>query len=140
MATVIGPGTARPTEDPSAPDVVDIACKNQVTPDCATNFKVSPPHRNAIKNTEGEPFAVPKSCSACRKFTRLNPSSSMVTSIPETKTAELTANWWIPNPDENNLSLVAAAEELGLADNDQHENDGAADDYFGYDLCMFDVK
>ena len=44
------------------------------------------------------------------------------------------------NPDESNVSLVAAAEELGLADNGQHENDGAADDYYGYDLSMSDGK
>ena len=139
MATVTGPGTARPKENLSAPDVVDIACKNQVAPDCATNFKASPSYWNAFKNTEGEPFVIPKSCSVFRKFARLNPSSSIVTSIPEIETAELTANWWIPNHGENNVSLVAAAIELGLADNGQHENDGAADDHFAYDFCMSDV-
>ena len=140
MATVVGPGTARPKEDLSAPNVVDIACKNQMAPDCATNFKASPSYWSAIKNAEGEPFAIPKSCSACRKFARLNTSSSMVTSIPEIETAEFTDNWWVPNLDENNISLVAAAEELGLDDDGQHENDGAADDYFGYDLSMSDGK
>ena len=64
----------------------------------------------------------------------------MVTSIPEIETAEFTDNWWVPNPDENNVSLVTAAEELGLDDNGQHENDGAADDYYGYDLSMSDGK
>ena len=36
--------------------------------------------------------------------------------------------------------VITAAEELGFADNGQHENDGAADDYFAYDLCVSDAK
>ena len=58
MATMIGPGTAYPKEDLLAPDVVDIACKNQVAPDCATNFKASPSYWSAITNNKGEPFKV----------------------------------------------------------------------------------
>ena len=43
---------------------------------------------------------------------------------------------------EDNFSMVAAADELNLADDGQHENDGAADDYFAYDhdSCMSDAK
>ena len=41
---------------------------------------------------------------------------------------------------EDNFSLIAAVEELGFADNEEHGNDGAADDYFAYDSCMSNAK
>ena len=72
MATMIGPGAARSKENLSAPDVVEISCKNQVAPDCETNFKASPSFWNAIKNKEGESFEVPKSCTTCRRFAKVN--------------------------------------------------------------------
>ena len=102
MATMIGPGAARSKENLSAPDVVEISCKNQVAPDCETNFKASPSYWSEIKNDKGEQFEVPKSCAACRKFARSN-QSSMVTSIPD----DTTVIWWIPTPNEDNTSLVA---------------------------------
>ena len=34
MATEIGPGSARPKEDLSASDVVDISCRSQIAPNC----------------------------------------------------------------------------------------------------------
>ena len=54
MATEIGPGSARPKEDLSASDVVDISCRSQIAPNCETNFKASPSFWNAIKNDKGE--------------------------------------------------------------------------------------
>ena len=82
MATEIGPGSARPKEDLSASDVVDISCRSQIAPNCETNFKASPSFWNAIKNDKGESFEIPKSCTTCRRFAKVN-SSSMVTSFPD---------------------------------------------------------
>ena len=39
-----------------------------------------------------------------------------------------------------NFSLIASAEELGLADNLPHNNDGANDFYYGYDVSMSDAQ
>ena len=66
--TLISPGSARPKEDLSASDVVEISCRSQIAPNCETNFKASPSFWNAIKNDKGESFEVPKSCTTCRRF------------------------------------------------------------------------
>ena len=42
--------------------------------------------------------------------------------------------------DDANFSLVATAEELGLADSGPHDNDGANDFYYGYDVSMSDAQ
>ena len=114
MATM---SSARPTEDLTAPGVVDIQCKAMIAPNCEANFKANPAYWSAIIGSDGMPFTTPKSCSACRKFKK---SASMIT--------------------EDNFSMVAAADELGLADSGQHDDDGADDDYFAYDLSMSDAK
>ena len=116
MATMSG---ARPAEDLSAPGVVDIQCKAMLAPSCEANFKANPAYWSAIIGPDGTPFTTPKSCSTCRRFKK---AASMIT--------------------EDNFSMVAAADELNLADDGQHDNDGAADDYFAYDhdSCMSDAK
>ena len=77
-ASMVTMGTARPKEDLSAPDVVEISCKSMF-PGCETTFKASPSFWNAIKNDKGESFPVPKSCATCRRYAKVN-ASSMVTS------------------------------------------------------------
>ena len=143
MATEIGPGSARPKEDLSAPDVVDISCRSQIAPNCETNFKASPSFWNAIKNDKGESFEIPKSCTTCRRFAKVN-SSSMVTSFPEADAADLNADWWIPTPDADDSSLVVAAIEVGICDSAADFDYGADDDYIndlfeGHDMSMSDA-
>ena len=93
-------------------------------PNCESNFKVNPDYRSAITGPDGGKFTTPKSCSMCRKLKkeqdRAATNASMVTG--------------------NNFSLITGDEEFGFADNGQHENDGADDDCFAYDLCMSDAK
>ena len=82
MATIVGPGTlpARKLEDLSAADVVEVQCRQTVSPECETAFKASPSFWASFTNAKGELFQTPKSCLPCRKHARSN-TSSMVTSM-----------------------------------------------------------
>ena len=121
MATM---SSARPAEDLTAPNVVEIQCEAMPAPDCKAHFiKANPAYRSVIIGLDGTPFTTPKSYSACRKFKKV---ASMITEVVE-----------------ENFPMVVAAKELGIvdiADSEQHDNDGAADDYFTYDLRMSDAK
>ena len=69
----------------------------------------------------------------CRKFKRdteyIKPSSMVTVDVPSSMLAN-----------DANFSLIASAEELGLADNLPHNNDGANDFYYGYDVSMSDAQ
>ena len=131
MATMSG---ARPTEDLTAPGVVDIQCKAMLAPSCEGEFKANPAYWSAIIGPDGEPFTTPKSCSTCRKFKKI---TSMVTEDNSIITQD---NFSTQYDLAGNFSMVAAADELDIADSEQHENDGADDFYFAYDLSMSDAK
>ena len=123
---VVGPGTPRPrvVEDLTAPGGVDILCKAMLAPNCESTFKADPDYWSAITGPDGVKCTTPKSCSTCRKLKkeqdRAATNGSMVTG--------------------DNFSLITRDGEFGFADNVQHENDGANNDYFACDLCMSGAK
>ena len=143
MATATGPGSVpvRKPEDLSAPDVVEIACRTMLSPECETNFKASPSYWAAIINSKGEPFQTPKSCVPCRRHARQQNASSMVTSMPtdvpsgpvSMESPEYTANWW-------SAAMVAGcAENADTADVGLYDDNYLANMYDDYDLSMSDV-
>jgi hypothetical protein len=120
-------------EDLSSPDVVDILCRSMLADGCKNSFKASPSFWAGFTDKDGNPYSVPKSCDVCRKFKRdteyIKPSSMVTVDVPSSMLAN-----------DANFSLIASAEGLGLADNLPHNNDGANDFYYGYDVSMSDAQ
>jgi hypothetical protein len=93
-----------------ADDAITITCALQSAAGCTKTFKASPSHWAALKQPDGKPFSIPKSCKPCRDFKKQMAGASMVTAQDD------------------------------IADDDKHENDGADDDFYtqmaDYDLAM----
>ena len=95
----------------------DLACRNQTAPDCLLHFSLDMTYWGKLVNEkakEGIEYHLPKSCDNCRAYDRTNRSASLMTGQDESPDA--------PFADINN-----------------HENDGANDDYelyADYDLPM----
>ena len=84
--------------------MIIIDCALQISPTCTQTFTASPAYWEGLKQPDGKPFCVPKSCKPCRDCKKQNTPPSMVT----------------------------------VLDDDQHENDGADDDYgdYMYEYCL----
>jgi hypothetical protein len=103
---------------PSADDI-SIECSLKHSPKCTATFKVSPSYYATLKTADGTPYDLPKSCKSCRDLKRFNfknkQSVSMFTCEGDTE----------PDFDDST---------------EQHDNDGADDDYYTeYSMCMSDV-
>ncbi len=131
-------------EDLNSADVVDIVCRNSVSATgCKGTFKASPSFWAGFKDKDGNPYSTQKSCDVCRQYKRdtehIRPSStsSMVTAVPFS-----TMVTTVPSAvdDNNSYSLVAAAIELDITDSGPHDNDGADDFYYGYDMSMSEAS
>ena len=55
-------------DDVDAPDATSVSCKGNLAPDCEKNFQTSPSYWESIKDADGKPFSVPKTCPTCHKF------------------------------------------------------------------------
>jgi hypothetical protein len=87
-----------------APDNVVIQCALQ-SPGCLKTFNMSPAHWATLKTPEGQPFSQPKYCKPCRIVKK-----QMVLDRQKTQPA----------------SMITVFDEH----DDQHENDGANDQYY----------
>jgi hypothetical protein len=137
MATMLGAATlpARGPEDLTAADVLEVQCRQTVSPGCTPVFKVSPSFWASIKNDKGEPFQPPKSCLSCRKHARAN-SSSMVTSMLTDMTPEPDGHTPVAPTSDNYHSAMIT----DCAQADYHaDDDYMAQFYEGYDMSMSDM-
>ena len=137
MATMIGAATlpARGPEDLTAADVLEVQCRQTVSPGCTPVFKVGPSFWASIKNDKGEPFQPPKSCLSCRKHARTN-SSSMVTSMLTDMTPEPDGHTPAATTSDNYHSAMIT--ECAQADY-RDDDDYMAQFYDSYDLSMSDA-
>ena len=103
-------------DDVEAPDAVLVSCRGNLAPDCEQNFKTQPAYWESIKDADGKPFSVPKTCPTCRRFR----NAANAPRGPQSQA-----------PPDKNTSLAASV---------QHENDGADDFYFAYDLSMSEMS
>ena len=113
-------------DDVEAPDAVLVSCRGNLAPDCEKNFKTQPSYWESIKDEDGKPFSVPKTCPTCRKFRN-------ATNAPRGPRSQ------VPQLPEKNTSLTVGIDPFAMSTSVPHENDGADDFYNAYDLSMSDA-
>ena len=112
-------------DDVEAPDAVLVSCRGNLASDCEQNFKTQPAYWESIKDADGKPFSVPKTCPTCRKFRN-------ATNAPRGSQSQA--------PPDKNTSLAVGIDPFAMSTSVQHEDDGADDFYFAYDLSMSEMS
>jgi len=100
---------------PTDPDNVTITCLLKISDQCTKTFDTEPAYWASLKTADGKPFSLPKSCKPCR---------------------DLKKKQALAFQQHTNASMFTEIQDI---QDDQHENDGADDDYYAElmnDHCM----
>ena len=113
--------TAMITAPAAAADAIEVNCVSTLAPNCEQTFTTSPAYWASLKTPDGQSFSVPKSCKPCRDFKKQMAAVSGVSAS----------------------MITVTNTDIDDDQHDQHENDGADDDYYtnmtDYSMTMMTI-